>query len=47
MKDHQAIRAASRTCVACGTKLSAYNDRPTCYTHTLGVPWKGPSTRPK
>ena len=37
----------ARTCVVCGSPLSAYNAHPTCWAHTLEVPWKGPNTRPK
>jgi hypothetical protein len=42
----QDLLASTRACSACGAKLSSYNDRETCWAHTVELPWKGPSTRP-
>lgn len=36
------VRTDKASCTVCGSRLSAYNAGPNCYTHTLGVPWKGP-----
>ncbi len=36
-----------RACEVCGARLSTYNANATCWTHTLELPWKGPSTRPR
>lgn len=36
-----------RACAVCGARLSAYNENPTCWAHTLELPWKGPNTRPR
>ena len=47
MKDRHALKATNRQCVVCGAKLSAYNENSTCWAHTLELPWKGPSTKPK
>jgi hypothetical protein len=44
---HDLKKATCRTCVVCGSKLSAYNDNPTCWAHTLEVPWKGPNQKPR
>ncbi|MCW2599768.1 MAG: hypothetical protein JWM02_1597 [Frankiales bacterium] len=37
----------TRTCAVCGSKLSAYNDNPTCWAHTPQLPWKGPNQKPR
>jgi hypothetical protein len=37
----------TRVCTVCGAKLSAYNENPTCWAHTVELPWKGPNTRPR
>ncbi len=42
LKPVQKVRNDRATCAVCGTRLSAYNPNPTCYAHTLDVPWKGP-----
>ena len=39
--------ASPRACAVCGARLSSYNENPTCWAHTLELPWKGPSTRPR
>jgi hypothetical protein len=36
-----------RACSVCGVKLSAYNPNPTCWQHTIGHPWRGPSAKPR
>jgi len=36
-----------RRCQVCGERLSAYNPNPTCWRHTIGHPWRGPTARPK
>lgn len=36
-----------RVCHACGTKLSAYNEGPGCWRHSVVAPWRGPSAKPK
>jgi len=36
-----------RSCQVCGVKLSAYNPNPTCWQHTIGHPWRGPSAKPR
>lgn len=41
------LKAAAKACEVCGSKLSAYNANPTCWTHTQEVPWKGPNHRPR
>lgn len=35
-----------RHCPVCGERLSSYNPGPNCYTHTVEVPWRGPTARP-
>jgi|GEM_PF-6640736 len=35
-----------RACLVCGERLSSYNPAPTCFAHTVGVPWNGPNNRP-
>ena len=42
----EAPGSAKRHCPVCGERLSAYNPGPNCYTHTIGMPWKGPNNRP-
>lgn len=34
-------------CAVCGSRLSAYNAGPNCYTHTVATPWKGPGQLPR
>ena len=34
-------------CTVCGSRLSAYNAGPDCYTHTVAAPWKGPGQLPR
>jgi hypothetical protein len=34
-------------CDVCGSRLSAYNAGPSCYTHTVATPWKGPGQLPR
>ena len=34
-------------CSVCGVKLSSYNPNPTCWQHTIGHPWRGPSAKPR
>jgi hypothetical protein len=36
-----------RACGVCGVALSAYNEGPNCYRHSVGMPWRGPSAKPK
>ena len=36
-----------RVCNQCGIRLSAYNPNPTCWRHTIGHPWRGPSAKPR
>ncbi|MHB8342567.1 MAG: hypothetical protein ACYDB7_15555 [Mycobacteriales bacterium] len=36
-----------RACPVCGEHLSSYNPGPNCYTHTVGVPWRGPTNKPR
>ena len=36
-----------RACSVCGVKLSSYNPNPTCWQHTIGHPWRGPSAKPR
>ncbi|MCU1603320.1 MAG: hypothetical protein JWO22_4029 [Frankiales bacterium] len=43
----QDLKESTRACSQCGAKLSSYNDNDTCFAHTVELPWKGPSTRPK
>jgi hypothetical protein len=42
----EAATDEKRRCAVCGEKLSAYNDGPTCFAHTVGLPWRGPNNRP-
>ncbi len=37
--------ARARVCPVCGERLSSYNPGPNCYTHTVGIPWRGPTQR--
>ena len=43
----QDLKASARTCTACGSKLSSYNENDTCWSHTVDLPWKGPNTKPR
>lgn len=36
-----------RCCPVCAERLSSYNPGPNCWTHTVGVPWRGPAAKPK
>jgi hypothetical protein len=36
-----------RACPQCGEPLSQYNPGPNCWKHTVGVPWRGPTAKPK
>ena len=45
-RDPERTRKQQRVCAVCGEKLSSYNTGPTCYAHTIGLPWKGPNNRP-
>ena len=36
-----------RFCPICDERLSSYNPGPNCWTHTVGVPWRGPTARPR
>lgn len=47
LKPVQKARTGVATCPACGRRLSAYNAGPACYAHTVEVPWKGPTARPR
>lgn len=38
---------SARSCPACGERLSSYNPGPNCWTHTVGIPWRGPTAKPK
>jgi hypothetical protein len=40
-------RAGTGACAVCGSKLSVYNANPTCWAHTLEIPWKGPNHKPR
>jgi len=40
------LKASTKVCRDCGTRLSAYNDNDTCWAHTAEQPWKGPNTKP-
>lgn len=37
----------ARTCPVCDERLSSYNPGPNCYRHTVGIPWRGPTAKPK
>lgn len=39
--------SAVRACAVCGVRLSLYNPGPRCWNHTIGLPWRGPTARPK
>ncbi|MGB8649757.1 MAG: hypothetical protein WCD35_03745 [Mycobacteriales bacterium] len=43
----QDLRAQERACLVCRSRLSAYNTNPTCWAHTVELPWQGPNTRPR
>lgn len=43
----KARASGSATCTVCGSRLSAYNAGPDCYTHTVAEPWKGPGQLPR
>lgn len=32
-----------RVCPVCGERLSSYNPGPNCYSHTIDLPWRGPT----
>ncbi len=36
-----------RNCTVCDAPLSQYNAGPNCWTHTVGIPWRGPTAKPK
>jgi hypothetical protein len=38
-------RTERASCTVCGSRLSAYNQGPNCYAHTVDVPWRGPYPR--
>lgn len=38
---------AKRRCRVCGVAVSSYNRGPHCWRHSAGVPWRGPSAKPK
>jgi hypothetical protein len=42
-KAHEGVRA----CPVCHERLSTYNPGPNCWTHTVGIPWRGPTAKPK
>lgn len=31
-------------CEVCGKQLSAYNTGATCYSHTVAIPWRSPTS---
>jgi hypothetical protein len=41
------LKASTRRCSECGTRLSSYNANETCWAHTVEVPWTGPHTKPR
>ena len=43
----KARTSGSAYCTVCGSRLSAYNAGPDCYTHTVAEPWKGPGQLPR
>ena len=43
----RARTGGSAACGVCGSRLSAYNAGPNCYTHTVATPWKGPGQLPR
>lgn len=43
----KARTGGSLACEVCGSRLSAYNAGPNCYTHTVATPWKGPGALPR
>jgi len=43
----KARTSGSLACTVCGSRLSAYNAGPDCYTHTVAAPWKGPGQLPR
>ncbi|MBI4261887.1 MAG: hypothetical protein HY658_15140 [Actinobacteria bacterium] len=36
-----------RRCSVCDVRISAYNPNPTCWQHTIGFPWRGPTAKPR
>lgn len=44
LKPVSKVRTAPVACGVCGSRLSAYNAGPNCFTHTQEVPWKGPGS---
>lgn len=43
----KARTSGSAACTVCGSRLSAYNAGPNCFTHTVATPWKGPGQLPR
>lgn len=43
----KARTTGAAACRVCGSRLSAYNAGPDCYTHTVAAPWKGPGQLPR
>ena len=43
----KARTSGSASCTVCGSRLSAYNAGPNCYTHTVATPWTGPGQLPR
>ncbi|GAC1324557.1 MAG: hypothetical protein NVSMB13_06150 [Mycobacteriales bacterium] len=41
------VGSTRRSCPECGERLSSYNPGPNCWTHTVGIPWRGPTAKPK
>ena len=46
-KSGQKTFPLGRACSECGEPPSQYNPGPNCWKHTVGVPWRGPTARPK
>ncbi len=47
LKPVSKARTSPAACRTCGSRLSAYNAGPDCYTHTVAEPWKGPGQLPR
>jgi hypothetical protein len=45
LKPVEKAHDGTRRCTVCKERLSTYNKGPTCYAHTVSVPWRGPSAR--
>jgi hypothetical protein len=38
---------SGRTCRECSEPLSQYNPGPNCWRHTVELPWRGPTAKPR